>query len=79
MDCCWAPGGGLVCAFTFFPNVHAWAKFLGTSCWLTWKQTVHTAGLPLRPSYLDVWLIHASNRHPRRIITGNLCAGRALF
>lgn len=26
--------------------------------------------------YLDVWLIHASNRHPRRIITGNLCAGK---
>lgn len=54
-------------------------QFLGTSCWLTWKQTVRAAGLPLRPLYLDVWLIHASNRHPGCIITGNLCAGRAPF
>lgn len=68
-----------MCAFTFFPNVHAWAKFLGTSCWLTWKQTVRAAGVPLRPSYLDVWLIHASNRHPGCIITGNPCAWRTLF
>lgn len=38
-----------------------------------------TAGFPLRPSCLDVWLIHASNGHPRCIITWNPCAERVLF
>lgn len=78
VECCQAPESEFECSFTFFPVVGAHGRF-SSSCWLTWKQSVCTEGCPLRPLSLVVWLIHASNRHPRCIITSNPCAKRVLF